>query len=1673
MARTAFEEALINRGITGIKQENSSLPSYVVASDTLSTANGNKTFLESAIDTIDAIPKFIGTSIISGANQIYNVPADIGNLFGGDAERSDPQEVISALDSNLGAFYEEHKETVDLAGFMLSAAAPGTMGVKILNAGQKSLQGAIASGKFGTNTGKALGLIANGIKQPALDKAILEATTNGSAASLLSRNALTASAAGFGQAALEGAAFEMGVAATLFNSPILENQDLGDLAANVLFGAGVYGIIGGTISATKLSFSLKNKASESTLEARPWVAIQEAAPNSTVYEKLSLDYQQLYDLKTATLPAGAHPDRINFLVESGKTKAMTLENRVRENLRAIAPDSDVSLALFNGTKGAPVNAQLELAIGLEEASKFAAKNKTIDRVNKINKKLSDKSTSPDQVEKLTAELAETELNIGYGRAWGPGANVVTSEPPVITALIDTVGKGQSIKVKGGKVKAGSKTYPLKGKSYSLDYNQGKVGAKEWDIFRADPFEAQARYMWVDSLKPLAPTAKKPFTVHVNDIPMMEKVMTDLGGTDRAFINFKGLLPGETVPADLLEFIGDRKLKLANEMLRMQDKGKFLNQEEIAAVLNLRPSLLSGEALTTPVGKYAAKDILALQSYADDYTNMLIKQGSRKKDAGPVKIWEVPQTIKLAYNEKPFVGINNHVLENMAIIKEQQVLYQEGTARMAANTLGTEIYSQLPDISSKMVREQALPTGAGPGFASAANGNLGSLASFAEQAGNVTSRGIEQFKKRARDVLEPLTFKLGNNQEAYLEWSSLNARVGGIEGEYGLTVAGDALEPLLLIRWRKAAQEATEAGLPLPKRPTAQIAGMEPLIPLKTQEVRNLAKAHIELNGKRTGDLAAIRTSQGAQFNRSGDAFYPIAPDPRKHEHFALIIDESITSGNQHRTLFATSADDLKSMATKLKQQNPELTVLTKAQSEDYYKKLGQFSYEKTLSDNYLDAAAHRSGAGSPYIVKTRPEDIVDDFMSWHMQRETGLVREAVGAKYEVQFEELRRLGDEFTSFSTSKFSNASLRKWSDEAIANPFENYINTALGVRPSANYPWWLQPNKWADEAVSGLLKRASDVVRTAKTDAEMEIVNAMLKKGGYQGAAYSPEMEIFANARQASGALSSVVRKANSILATVVLRWDPLNAVNNAVSANVLLGAETKAVFRAIQRGDKEAVGALAKLTNIAVPGTSDSILAPRKLVANAFKKFNRNSEEMQWYKDHGFITSISRQYRDTIDDLTFKGDVNVWNSTINKRWKWLQEKGTKAGDVGSKLSQNDLAEEFNRFVAADVMKQMTDIAVSRELMTSKEALAYINTFVNRTQGNYLAAQRPMMFQGPIGQAIGLFQTYQFNLMQQLLRHVGEGHAKDSMTLLGLQGTIHGMNGLPAFNALNTHLVGNASGNTEHRDAYSAVYGAAGKEAGDWIMYGAASNALGLIDPDLKINLYTRGDINPRHVTIVPTDPASVPIVQASAKVFANLMNTAKKLNAGGDVSTTLLQGLEHNGLSRPLAGLAQTLQGMNNPLGASYSTSKKGNVIASNDLFTLANLGRVAGGKPLDEAIALDATYRFKAYALKDSKRRSLLGQAIKTTMIAGQDPTTEQIEEFAYEYAKAGGRQIEFSKWATQLYKTANLSQANKIQQSLRSPFTESMQKIMGGRELRDFTGPEVITPPDPSQAEEE
>jgi len=287
------------------------LPSYLVAADNHSIANNNQTFLEGAAETISNIPKFIGVSILSGANQIYNIAPSIGNMLGGDFELSKTADVIESFDDDLGQYYQEHNESADIAGFVLSSIVPGLAGVKLLNAGQKSLATAMATGRVGRNLATSIGVLPS-LRKKYLAKAVAEVTNSNSLSLITNKNTMLAMSAGFGQAVLETAAFEIAVATTLSASPVLENQDFGDIMTNIAVGGVAFGTIGGIIDVTKAGFSIKNAVKAADKQAVPWTHISTLHSSASPSAKILHDMEQLDTM--SKIPVGVlTPERRQFL----------------------------------------------------------------------------------------------------------------------------------------------------------------------------------------------------------------------------------------------------------------------------------------------------------------------------------------------------------------------------------------------------------------------------------------------------------------------------------------------------------------------------------------------------------------------------------------------------------------------------------------------------------------------------------------------------------------------------------------------------------------------------------------------------------------------------------------------------------------------------------------------------------------------------------------------------------------------------------------------------------------------------------------------------------------------------------------------------------------------------------------------------------------------------------------------------------------------------------------------------------------------------------------------------------------------------------------------------------------------------------------------------------------
>lgn len=549
------------------------------------------------------------------------------------------------------------------------------------------------------------------------------------------------------------------------------------------------------------------------------------------------------------------------------------------------------------------------------------------------------------------------------------------------------------------------------------------------------------------------------------------------------------------------------------------------------------------------------------------------------------------------------------------------------------------------------------------------------------------------------------------------------------------------------------------------------------------------------------------------------------------------------------------------------------------------------------------------------------------------------------------------------------------------------------------------------------------------------------------GFRPAYWGAAEQIFANTRVDHGTLTTFLRTAHAFLTNTVLRWDPINAVINKISLPIIMGPEIRSLISAIKAGDPEKAGDLSRLSEVIVPGTNgDRILSPYKLVGNAYKMLHSEGagEILRELKRRGIVVDTLDQYYKGIDALTITGAETA--KDLSKKTTQLREAIIDWGNRAAVATGNEYVERTNRAVAALVMKQITDVAVDSGIISDKEAWAYINLFVNRTNGVIRAAERPLMFQGPIGQAMGLFQSYQLNLMQQAFRHIGNGNIKYAAMMAGLQTSIFGATSLPGFNLINERLIGDAAGNDGHIDIQYSARSAFG-EAADWLLYGGPSAFT-------NAALFTRGDVNPRSWTVVPNplNPTELPAVSSFGRAMSSIKTAFQATTEGAPVWDSLLFGLEHLGLSRPLSGLAVSLRALGNEELRANSTQKNGQFLYANDLLSIATLARIAGAKPFDEAKMIDDFYRVNYYASKDRKRREKLGIAMKLDLLSDSEEAFNKYGDYAAEYAALGGNQSRFNAYFMQQYRNATTSQAKQLSERLGSPYGRNMQFLLGGTE---------------------
>jgi hypothetical protein len=1216
----------------------------------------------------------------------------------------------------------------------------------------------------------------------------------------------------------------------------------------------------------------------------------------------------------------------------------------------------------------------------------------------------------DNLEVLTANLAaedsanflagvkdvvrikqNSRKTVSYLKLWGTGAGDIIETSPTTPWIGDLTNSIQELK--------------------NLISEQGFKLDKSVDVRTAlSTSAAQMRTLWAQSLESIP----EDLVIHEFDIPLFERAVELAKG--QSLVKLK-LTTGDIVELTSQESI-DALVK--NKELLVADlvKNPDFGFQDIVAKANISPDIFKGQ-----LSGNIKKDYFHLQSVKEEYLIKAEEAGLRpNKDIlytpQHAVIYRDPETLK------SFSEVDGHVVDALSSMQARQKIFSQERKMLLASQ-DSELAAQLGDWSQTNLYTVSR-RGAGAGFISNANANYGTAGSFVENLGGIVHRTVGKKIKEFNELISPIKVALENSKSSAVELAVINQKMASTTERFAIKL--------------------TEEGERVLK------SDLGTIIKIENKATADFIEAHIaktdELYSKHV-DRLALQGSVAAKDSLVAGLYYPIKPNPRDYKHVAFVVDEHITGAGHVSMLHARNAEELEVLVTKVNQipDSPGLKVYLKSDTEQYHKLLGDYEFSRTLHNSTIDTTLRRNGVNSQFFVSTDPEKITSDFVEFHQTRIRSDIRDSVAFRYEAEFSFLDQLGARYKNIASSSYGTA--RELAEKGVKNPYVDYIKTALDISKVSEYPMWRGLSDLSNNIFQKLQTGIATAFNSAKTDAELLEVTSLLDKYGASTSYRDSALELYANIPAGRGALQTYVRKVNGLLANFTLRIDPLNALNNAIGANVLLGTETRYVLDAITRENSQAVGALADLAKLNIPGLGD-ILAPGKLISRAMKDFiisPADSALMKEFKSAGFVTDAHGVLQGMLDDITLTGVETA--KDLNTRIGRAFTKAKKLGEAAEKYTGNKLAEEFNRFVAAHVGKQISDIAVTHGIFSKVEQNAFINTFVNRTQGNIIASQRPVIFQGAIGQAIGLYQTYQFNLMQQLFRYVAEGSKKDVAIMMGLQSTFYGLQGLPAFNLINQSLVGNAPGNLTHTDLHDVTTEIAGKDVAELLLYGIPSNLL-------DTGIYTRGDINPRNSTILPSSVSEIPAISQLVTFGKSIYKTFEKISGGADVIESMRQGIEHNGISRPLQGLAQLSRSLTDPEFRNFSTNSKGNIIGVTDLVSLASLSRLAGGRPLDEALAQERSFRISSYQQVDKERKDKFTEALKTELVGGKIPSDESINKALKGYIEFGGKQKDFNRWMLKQMLDCNSSQVNKLASNLSSPYAQKIQGLMGGERIEDM-----------------
>ena len=1672
-----------------------------------------------------AVTRGLPAAAASGAVSIYNTV--VANRFTGISD-VDTENLLRKYGSNaMGDYYKDNQEAIDTVGFVGTALIPGSLGIKGLNV--------LRSGNGAGNFGKFLGIPATK-KSQYLEQALQEVAKDGGAVKGILSSSARRKQLGWETAdqALNGAAFELAVAATMNNSPIFDNSSLSDFGWNFALGTGLSAAIGGPIGSIAASGILKNAATEVQAQLR-------LADLVTDPQKLGLlagTDALLMAESIANLPTKF--DNIPFTyLEGGKRKSIELEtagaiSAAKDSAERLGTEKLKlkfnEIAQGNELVGQALFEALQRGAAASKSSGFTP-TETIRQLNGYLNMLSKvKAVDPEQValeqRKFYLVIDPTGLPreergllnmFSLKRKVGKDGKEITSKQPYYLAdnvLAEDLRIASMADLPEDNIKAAFKNNPnvdailIGDGSYRINPKSSRIlkfrenpnttkmlmdleslqltpetvlafgdiipagklltasdaiyaGARAFRQgitaavnITTEPLQSSARYAWAagQNFTDLRRTAGG--IIHTSDLPVIDRLVELLD---------QGLVKEDTLRT--LQFFDGEKYFGFDDIVNF----RALPEQMRLEVLETQLAKLGGQAVPD------SRSLAIHMNTSREWVESAIESGFQrsKKDAPlfPTKLALQPRTVQMEWDFTSLIKNKNVVLPEEAYnmnmgpnhlwSKEISKEYQREIARKinvtAADTvLGVENAALIPQEAdfigsgSKFgdrLSSAATAQGAGATLFGASNAGYGEAARlFVQELGKNVALISQRLRDAVIDTLAPNVNALRESPRASAELGILTTALR--KSPYRFVFDDTAIATNRIISEEAQALAKRMKGDTDAALAQLEVAGKPPhSFTIQSQEVENFLRASTAINATRQGKFTTLYNATGlVKAPINPQAIYVPPINTVKYPYHAFVkTKEKVGIPSNVGMITAKDEDQLRALAAQV---GDDYDVFFKQNTDNYFKAKGEYEYQNTLNEAAVNSDLARRNILADFFPETRLENIMTDWLEWHAKQEEKLVRTAVQVKNREFFSDMNFLSEQYRKVSESV--TRGIGSQFRAKVADPFGDYVKTALNISKQQEFPLLDSLNDFIDK----LSLSAGEAMNKGFRDAKAGLISweeASEIAGRYGlGKPYADlDTYLTANERMPVNVIRTFLQKANAALATTTLRLDFFNSLVNIISTPIMLGTEMASV-RGMMARDPAAAGKLAELMTVKVPGKDFAVPSTTKLIAQSVGNFFSENKAalISRYEDIGAIKKVTQLYHEMLDVLSFQSTI-----TPNK----MMERVNAGVEKAAKITGNTFSEDFTRFISADVMRQMTDPLVEVGRMTVKEQNAYISTFVNRVQGNYVTSQRPIVFQGTAGAAVSLFQTYAFNVLQQLHRHMQRGDKRTLAVFAGLQSTIFGMNGLPFFDATNTYILGKyLADNPEHKDAYS-VLPSFNKELGDWLLYGTAS-AFPLFSGSMPA-LFTRGDINPRHITILPTNIVDVPAVSASIKLAEQVYEFGKNVSGGADLSNAMLRALEHQGWNRPLAGFAQVLAGR--------TTTSTGSLIsAANEFETTAMLTslqdrlvdfggvtRLLGSRPMDEAVALNALYREKRYEAMDKARIERLGEVVKSKLYSGEAPSDEEYQDFMLRYARSGGRVETFNQAYMRWTRDANESVVNQMLEKHKNPFSQKLFEIMGGEPL--------------------